>query len=79
MAYFTSYSAILIEGSSQCERLRQKLNFCHFLFSFYILCKTFVLIARPFCILPWKKNERTQMLICRLRFTTTKCASNEWC
>ena len=32
-----------------------------------------------YCILLWKKNERTQMVIFRLRFTTTKCASNEWC
>ena len=26
-----------------------------------------VSLARPFCILSWKKNEGTQMLICRLR------------
>ena len=79
MAYFTSYFVILIEGSSLCERLRQKFKFCYFLYSFYIFCKTFVLIARPFCIFPWTKNEKTQMLICRLRFSITKCASNEWC
>ena len=28
---------------------------------------TAVTLARPFCILSWKKNEGTQMLICRLR------------
>ena len=48
-------------------------------FQFLHLCKTFVLVARPFCILSLKKNERIQMLICRLRFTITKCTSNEWC
>ena len=57
MAYFTSYFAILMEGSFYRERLRQILKFCYFPFGFFNLCKTFLLIVRPFCILSWKKNE----------------------
>ena len=56
------------------ERLHQKLKFCYFPISFCILCKTFELVARPFCILSWNPDVDLPFAL-----NITKCASNEWC
>ena len=56
------------------ERLHQKLKFCYFPISFCILCKTFELVAKPFCILSWNPDVDLPFAL-----NITKCTSNEWC